>query len=239
MKILFINLQFDDWIRAINNTSVPNITLTYIHAATYVNHKYDIVVTPYDIENIVPNALILKNNLQPFANKHNFSRHMKQLGLQHFIPKDFVSIDTATFPCIIKKPDSLGGNGTYICYSRNDYVADPSSQIQEYIRHCNEYSAHGFLLKGQLKWVVYYKIQHDDVDYIQCGKMIGYEKVMDINYKDVIEKIMCGFTGFMCMDFKILSNGSLKIFEINPRLGGSLVCGNDFRHLLEFLRDSI
>jgi len=74
-------------------------------------------------------------------------------------------------------------------------------------------------------------------NYIQKGKMSNYVKVIDnrIDFcMDIFSKIFTklNYTGFACADFKLYDD-NLKIFEINPRLGGTII--NDRLDFVELM----
>jgi predicted ATP-grasp superfamily ATP-dependent carboligase len=70
--------------------------------------------------------------------------------------------------------------------------------------------------------------------------MIKYKKIDNFDWTP-FEKIFTKlkYTGFACIDFKMI-NSKIKIFEINPRLGGTIVHDpEDFSTLIELIRNQI
>ena len=78
------------------------------------------------------------------------------------------------------------------------------------------------------------KMINENENYIHHGRIKEPIRVLNIgkNIEDDITKVLItiNFTGFVCIDFKIVNN-KIKIFEINPRLGETIV----YNDLPEFL----
>ena len=80
---------------------------------------------------------------------------------------------------------------------------------------------------------IYYKSRESQNYHISHGKKMRYTSVkLDIPIFCKIFQLL-KYTGFACIDFKIIDD-NIKIFEINPRLGGTLVHNkNDLRITIE------
>jgi predicted ATP-grasp superfamily ATP-dependent carboligase len=155
-------------------------------------------------------------------------------------------LEPIVYPCIFKLAKTHSGLGSYICKNKNELLEcqkihkTDQSFVQEYIYDINqyEYAVHMFIYKGNIKWSVCYKLTHPSKLFIQRGKMDEYEKIDKFDYS-TFEKIfkVVNYTGFTCIDFKMIDN-NIKIFEINPRLGGTLVNNlEDFNLLIKCVSD--
>ena len=124
---------------------------------------------------------------------------------------------------IYRREKSLGGDGVSV-----GPVAGATIQI-EAIRGRIEHVLHGAYLAGEPIATITGTIDLGDDLVIKRGA-IGYERCADIAELDQVFRVI-GYTGFACVNFK-MHDGVPKIFEINPRLGGSLVLGPDFDELM-------
>jgi len=190
------------------------------------------------------------NKIELLDDKCKFIKFMISNGMDNLIPKVYKmksnSIDVPIneydgSPVIYKHPITYAGGGSKICRtieeidaatiaSSHDYI------IQQYIVGDTEYGGHMFVKDGTIRYSIYYLIKNNSKFYIQYGRMFNYTRVYDFNkdYELMIEKIfkLLNFTGFVCVDFKII-DGSIKIFEINPRFGGTLLNNNaDFTEMI-------
>lgn len=190
------------------------------------------------------------NKIELLDDKCKFIKFMISNGMDNLIPKVYKmksnSIDIPIneydgSPVIYKHPITYAGGGSKICHtieeidaatiaSSHDYI------IQQYIVGDTEYGGHMFVKDGTIRYSIYYLIKNNSKFYIQYGRMFNYTRVYDFNkeYELMIEKIfkLLNFTGFVCVDFKII-DGSIKIFEINPRFGGTLLNNNaDFTEMI-------
>jgi glutathione synthase/RimK-type ligase-like ATP-grasp enzyme len=138
---------------------------------------------------------------------------------------------------------TFGGKESTICKNSHDLRKCEKNTneyfVQEFIMELKERSTHLFILNGIIKWGICYEIKHHARYHIQKGRMEKYKKITDFNFnvfQDIFIKL--NYTGFACIDFKII-NGKIKIFEINPRLGGTLVHGNNFEELITYISKNI
>jgi predicted ATP-grasp superfamily ATP-dependent carboligase len=93
----------------------------------------------------------------------------------------------------------------------------------EAIRGRYEYVQHSAWIDGDPIVVVTGRQDMGDDLVIKRGS-VTYERCDDVDFGAIFRALK--YTGFACVDFKI-KDGQPKIFEINPRLGGSLVLGPD------------
>ena len=98
--------------------------------------------------------------------------------------------------------------------------------LQEYINSEYLYVAHILCNNGVIVMSKIYYKQNPEKYYISKGSIIDYN-TRDINCDeyDIFSKILKlnNYHGVCCIDYTIDSNNKIKIFEINPRFGGSLI----------------
>ena len=187
--------------------------------------------------------------METFINKINFIEFMMVNKLDKYIPTVYSThnkiYNNVNAPYIFKLAQSFAGYGSFICHN-NSYVDAIRKMnfgkqyiLQEYIQGHEEYSAHLFIDQGKIKWSRCYKMTNEHEFFIQKGHMNSYEKINDIDYS-IFETIfsLVNYTGMACIDFKY-KDGVIKIFEINPRFGGSLLRNHDdLCDLIKFICNS-
>jgi glutathione synthase/RimK-type ligase-like ATP-grasp enzyme len=184
--------------------------------------------------------------VETLDNKIKFREFMIMNGFDDMIPITYQInkkvFHPIIFPCIFKLAKTYSGMGSHICETQDKLQTCQESHkeaeyfIQEFIHDSNEYGAHLYIDCGNIKWGVCYKTIHPSDLFIQKGKMLKYDKVNNFDFS-IFEKIFIklNYTGFVCIDFKIVDN-NIKIFEINPRLGGTIVNNkNDLTELIKFI----
>jgi predicted ATP-grasp superfamily ATP-dependent carboligase len=169
-------------------------------------------------------------------NKVKFYDFMLVNGLSNHIPQRYNNIDIPIkLPCVVKKCISAGGQGSFICYNLADaknWIVDPDYIVQECINGNVEYCGNFYVKDGTIIKSIYYYTKRKTSVYIQMGKMKNKIKNtdsmlsanLDILFGQIFK--LLNYNGFACGDFKMVGD-IVKIFEINPRLGGSLVYDKD------------
>ncbi len=183
-----------------------------------------------------------------FDNKRKFVQFMVDKGLSdnlptvHYIRKSARSYtldETAltqkqciNYPCILKLDYSVAGSGVFICHDlhvlnhKEKLYRNRNIMVQRYVSGLIEYSGNMFVNNGVIKAAIYYKSKDTCKSpvYIRYGIMKEYEKVDDFQHGYVFDNMFAviPYTGFVCVNFKI-DNDIVKIFEVNPRFGGTLI----------------
>lgn len=263
-NILFGTPTFPDWttsIQKIDNAYIKEFRCKKkMHNFIIENNISLIIPTTYEqmkfvINNGIDNTQLLccKNyeSIDILNNKCKFIKFINDNNLIDFIPKvklikyDDYTIENGNvpFPVIFKYVIACGGFGSKICYTKyelnNTLDKKTNYIVQEYIKGQTEMSGHMFIKDGIIKHVIYYSTTHNNEHYIQHGKMSEYKRILnfDLEKEKVFGDIfkLLDYTGFACIDFKIINN-NVKIFEINPRLGGTLVNNEkDLREMLDIV----
>ena len=120
------------------------------------------------------------------------------------------------------------GSGGQHTYKINKILKADNILISKYIYHDTNYVGHFLVNKGIIIKKCYFYAENNFI--IKMGKIVDYniKYDIDIKYEDIIEQIFLKleYSGFACIDFTIYDN-NIILFEINPRLGGSLVSNTD------------
>ena len=106
--------------------------------------------------------------------------------------------------------------------------------IQKYIEHKEYYVGHFLVLNGIILNKIYFYSNNKNENGILKGAIQNYQIKNNIKGDNIFNKIFkkLDFSGFACADF-IINNNNILIFEINPRIGGSLI--HDKEYFIKFL----
>jgi predicted ATP-grasp superfamily ATP-dependent carboligase len=158
--------------------------------------------------------------------KYLFSKTLTEKGFKDTIPK---TGNDLPLPFMLKKRVTMGGISCHFISSPDqkdefrELISSPDYFCQEIIEGTNEYATH-ILFKDQ-KIVTSLTIRYEFYDRIFINGKAGFvcTKIRECDHLDTFAAILeaIGFEGLCCFDYKIV-NGKPKIFEINPRFGGSL-----------------
>lgn len=174
------------------------------------------------LNKIICNKFCPNNDLlEMFNNKRAFQEFMI-LYFPFNIPEPVFNIDD--YPYLIKPIYGCGGNRIeYITIENNKTFNIKDFIMERYIHNNNYYVGQYMVLNGKILWHCTYKTNIDkNTITIIRGKIKNYTIVEhEDNLFNEIFKI-CNYTGFACIDFTIL-NDIVKIFEINPRVGGTFM----------------
>jgi carbamoylphosphate synthase large subunit len=169
-------------------------------------------------------------------------------GLAQCVPKTWTDPTNLVFPSIIKRRDLNAGKGIRILKSVHELHEALSDLefhekhyfFQEFVSGDVEYVCHLVALKGKVLFSNYFMYQLPNLETIRgwqsaipitkLGVNLNHETSRTI--KNVIKHL--NYSGPCNIDFKLI-NGIPKIFEINPRLGGSLMVEENLPVLAKIL----
>jgi hypothetical protein len=192
-------------------------------------------------------------NLSILSDKWKFYQWACEQQLSEFLPLTQLTLATSSglsLPFLIKPKVSRNGYGCRIITGSdlNELNTVPSNDYlaQEAIRSLTEYVTHCACRDGKILAHITYQTDFPSDTTNDCQLVIKTSKTPKqsekrINpqsqYLDVFQVFIktLGYTGFCCFDYKIIGN-TVKIFEINPRLGGSLMLPNHHSDLKELFR---
>lgn len=192
-----------------------------LHSQKYLN-KYN----KYSIHNkaIVPSDFCI----DLCSNKSKFYKFLIENDFNEFIPK---ITGFKGYPYILKKNIGEFGIGTIIINDEIDEIENldkiKSNEYftQEYIDGYEEFTAHIICVRNRIIYFNVLKFTFCEKYFIK-GKYFDPVTVTVVNhnkYKNIFENILSkmDYQGICCFNYKA-PGGVLKIFEINPRFGGSL-----------------
>lgn len=136
------------------------------------------------------------------------------------------------YPAILKPITSHSGIGVRILKNEQRLkTTDKNFIIQEYIVSPEHYVAHFYVKDGVVKWNITFVAKNPKF-HIKKGAIKNYnDTYIGLERTELFTSIFqkLNYNGFACCDFKI-KDGVIKIFEINARIGGSLLENKKFYH---------
>jgi len=185
-----------------------------------------------NIKNMYGNS---NDAIDVFDNKKLFALYSKKMELTDFVPhlyeKYMDEYNKNYNKVIVKNPNGAFGDGIQIKTLKeinqqilNDFV------VQEYIYSNIEYAGHLVVKKGN---IINAKIYEKTVNVKENSEyflnksytyIIPKKVTIDNKHINALQNFLLPlkYTGFCCIDFKI-KNDKVKVFEINTRLGSTLI----------------
>jgi predicted ATP-grasp superfamily ATP-dependent carboligase len=229
MKLYISQAIFDDWVIALKNYSFIN----------YIENDEKIELSNYKIIPICKKDFIKHSNKLLFTteidvinildNKALFAKFMME-NFNNYIPETvYYNIDNIQiyntnkiFNKMIQKPIyGYSSVNVKIVYEIENIE---NTIISNYIIHNVIYSGHFLYINGTLLDKIYF-YREIPQHCLYKGRIINYKITENISCDDnifieILKKI--NYSGFSNVDFTICNN-KIIIFEINPRIGGSLI----------------
>lgn len=182
--------------------------------------------------NYIPNEY--HQMLKIFDSKKLFAEYMIQNRLSDCIPKTQFS-SPSKYPCIMKPIHGSSGNNTHIFRTVKDYEKskvkyDEKYIIQDYIFAPYANVAHILCDRGNIILNIVYTAPQPNTYYIKKGRIRDYKK-RELTQKEysIFQRTLgsINYHGICSIDYVYDRYNNLKIFEINPRMGGSLFLDNN------------
>lgn len=182
-------------------------------------------------------------DITTFRNKYLFHKYVTEFTskvtpdtisdafpLQRYTPHLFTDKNAINCPVIVKPINGYASSGVFVVLDNFSEISDEFFNtdkyiVEEYFPERYEYVSHVIAVKGKIIHCVTYKLTY------------GYDKnikfrdsftttafVLEERYTRILELFLlpCGYSGVCNFNFRIV-NSEIKVFEINPRLGGSLM----------------
>ncbi len=162
------------------------------------------------------------------SDKLAFARKLLSFGYGANIPAiegDF------TPPYMLKKRQDEWGKNSHIIRSGADeerlgaLLASPDYYRQEFVPGAAEYATHMLVHGTDVTYCGTVRIDFAAADTVfrEGVKPLGFTRAHNPDHVRLFARILVqiGFEGLCCFDYKVV-DGVAKIFELNPRFGGSL-----------------
>lgn len=257
-RFLIINAEFRDWIKFFKN----NNKIKYIDKE--IDKEIDnlicndnsfimpITVKNYKRYNNYPNCIFKNNlnNIDILDNKSmfaeymlkNFPENISEVYFYNYNDMTYINNPNDKIKMISKLNLASAGTGTQLIYDFNELkIKDIKNKIiTKYTDHEKEYSGHLLIINGKIIKKIYF-VMKCKINAITCGQITNYDILEKISYDVIFDKIFedLQYSGFANIDFTIIDN-KIIIFEINPRIGGSLVYNDKYFNIfLDTLIDNL
>jgi len=204
-------------------------------------------VDPYEFDLLIPLSLVAQEQIRETRSdalgrttlvpstrtealcndKLTFIRHLEEQGLGDFLPETGPGLG---FPFVLKARVGEFGEGTTIIRCEEDAERaadglDPDGYFtQGAIPGSEEYTTHFFARGGRVLFARTLAFSFDADLYVK-GKALRdtSRRPVDHSHQNVMLSTIVeaiGYDGFGCVNYKLL-DGAPKVFEVNPRVGGS------------------
>ncbi|GFO56825.1 hypothetical protein GMSM_38320 [Geomonas sp. Red276] len=160
--------------------------------------------------------------------KERFASHLISHGFGNYVPKTNQKMD---YPFIIKKKVGEWGLDMAVIHDAEsglqyrDWFTSGDFFTQEYIEGSDEYTTHIIMADGKIRFFKTLKFTFQERYFIKgnnfrplAGMPVDHSRFLDL-FERILNSV--GYQGICCFNYK-LANDTVKIFEVNPRYGGSL-----------------
>ncbi|MFA6960450.1 MAG: ATP-grasp domain-containing protein [Opitutaceae bacterium] len=187
---------------------------------------------PRRYETLVPTM----SAMRVLGDKGRFADYIEKQGLGHLCPVTYKSIESASFPCVIKRTNLNGGKGVAMAVSlqqarqlmQQEPFAGRHCIVQAAIPFTVEYVVHCVCLRGSVLWHAIYAYEFEKQHIRTAGSpgcTVRRSTIPGRVIKDLEAMLLpLEYSGPCNVDCTWDDDGRLVVFEINPRLGGSLMC---------------
>ena len=169
------------------------------------------------------------------ANKSTFQAYMVENGLMAYVPATYASPDEAVFPCVVKRLDLSASVGVEVALSRthlekilqSGLFSGQPSLLQALVPGTLEYATFCVCDGGRVIWDATFVSTMGGPAMIK-NEENGKDRRIVSTPPEVLKQIETvlaplKYRGPCVIDYKITHDGRVQIFEINPRLGGTLL----------------
>jgi len=177
---------------------------------------------------LIPSA----DDVALLRDKSSFDRYAKSHHLSHHVPQTYPDITQSVFPCVIKRLDLNNNNGVALLESHEDFLRCMESGpwknqkyiLQELITGGIEYFTYCIFDQGELLWHCSF-CDESPGDTLRNPCVFRRRCTATESTIRQIQEFMkpLNYTGPCNVDYQLDADKYIKIFEINPRLGGSLM----------------
>jgi carbamoylphosphate synthase large subunit len=263
MSLIFFGGCSNKWLNVLNHNLLPHLQPTIQIIKNYLNYTPRLITYNYILPLMETHMLLLHKHrikammpdlqtIKIFTCKKLFSQYVIKYNLINYTPQTFSSLkDIENFKntqnsvkFIIKPYNLYAGQGMIITDTIRELDIN-NFVVQEYIHTNIEYCAYIVAKNGKIQYSVIYKYIFQTDPYVKTAvdqNMVNNSEkiILDQQYIDCLELFLlpCHFNGVCNIDFKI-HNNTLKLFEINPRLGGSLMFKKNHQDLVEIIKNII
>lgn len=240
--IIFYGVHSKEWSKALNSTNLHqffNHEIRNCNTIEEIKDTFNAIVIPLLEKHIIElHTYNIKNvfdydNTILFMNKKLFFEYTLNNNLEEYIPKTNCKNDNNYY--IVKELSNNGGKKIYFTNKIKDICLN-MYVIQEYIFTEYEYTIHLVCKDGKIVTSITYIFERKNkIRTFRENKNISKISIED-KYLKIFEMFLipCKYSGICNIDF-IIVDKTIKIFEINPRLGGTLMLSSNRKDLVEII----
>ncbi len=174
-------------------------------------------------------------SLDILSDKAKFAAYLSANGLGEYCPATYPDPEVATYPYVLKRVDLSASVGVSMVHSRahlSELLREPAFfgrryLLQELVPGRTECVTYFLLRQGHVLWTCSFATDMDGPAVVKHENNGRNRRVIEtpVNAVNAVEKILAplAYSGFCTTDYKVMENGSVKIIEINPRFGGTLL----------------
>jgi D-ala D-ala ligase C-terminus len=186
---------------------------------------------PRGFDSLSPDA----PSIHALDNKIRFAAYMLANSLQDHLPTVYAGPADAVYPCVVKRADMSSSWGVVIVQSAVQAEAllqsamffGKQTLLQELVPGTIEHATYCVVRGGKILWHCTFVTEVSESNIIKAEDNVTRRWTIATEPSVVaqIEKVLAplSYSGPCNLDYKIASDGTVRIFEINPRLGGSLM----------------
>jgi len=188
-----------------------------------------------------------EDSIHALGNKRRFAAYMAANGLGDYCPATYASIDDAVYPCILKRLDRSASWGVAVVHSRAELEAQLRSPVyrgypytlQALVPGSTEHATYCVCKDGAILWHCTFltEVAHADTIKSEDSVLRRWKIATPEPIVRQIETVLAplAYSGPCNLDYKLGDDGKIRVFEVNPRLGGSLMMpqyGEELRQAL-------
>ncbi|MDR3465276.1 MAG: hypothetical protein P4M07_04960 [Xanthobacteraceae bacterium] len=174
-------------------------------------------------------------SIDVLSDKGAFATYVAAEGLSHLCPPTYPGPSDAGYPCVLKRLDLNGGVGVAVAQSRSDLDTfleqapwrDNPYILQSLVSGSTEYVTHCVCKEGRILWHCTFACELNSAGIVRDASTTSTmsPSVALPSTISAIEALLAplGYTGPCNVDYKLTEGGRIAVFEVNPRLGGSLM----------------
>lgn len=167
--------------------------------------------------------------------KARFASFTRSAGLEDLVPRTYANPDSAEFPLVLKRTNKAGGYGVAIIGSKEELLARKAQKpwrgrrtiLQALLPGHIDHVTHAVARHGRILWHCSYRYDLDQARPLQSAQTIEKRSrhVASPAHIAILERFLVplDYSGAVSFDYRLMPDGSLKVFEINPRFGGSMM----------------
>lgn len=174
------------------------------------------------------------NAIEILGNKARFADYVRRHGLAAWCPGNYASFEKATFPCVLKRTNLNAGRGVEIAtspdearhFSSLELFAGHAYLIQALVPCTIQYVVHCVCVEGRIVWHVVYAYDFNRQEVMRANYLYALRRAtISASMLRKLEAFVMplAYSGPCSVDCTWDDDGGLMVFEINPRLGGSLM----------------